>query len=361
MRNGDSAIASFQALAVDHPRMPDAWYGLGEALFHFAGVAGYSPHDAENVFERLVGLDSTFAPIYYHLVDLAAYRGDSARALRFLAHVGVDDQTRTPADAVVALTFGDSAARARMMRSLRDADRSTLSLLVAHFGHGALALPLVDTLAAYLMQADRTPDDRLRGAQYRFVALAGQGRWREAVATWDAVGRAERFDRWMVLAYLAGFPAKEQVEPMFEWARGLVARGAIPDFTRASWELPQQAFRGLVHRVAVEGDSTEVLGLLRRLEATSRRADPSDPLPSALRAALLSRLAMLAADTTTGLSLLERSASRSAEPLGTFFPLMTMGPERWLLAEITAARGERRRASRWLESFTNTWSLGDVL
>jgi hypothetical protein len=361
MRNADSAIAGFQALVVDYPHLTDAWYGLGEALFHFSGLAGQSPLDAGPAFEHLVGLDSTFAPIYYHLVDLAAYRRDPVRAGAFLARMRADDPTRPAAEATIALTFGDSAARGRALLALRKADRSTLSFLVAHFGRGGFNMPLVDTLAGYLLQPDRTPDDRLRGAQYRLVTLIAERRWPEAVKGWEAAGNAERFDRWMVLAYLAGYPAKEIVDPMFAWARELLASGQIPDFTRAPWEAPRQAFRGLVHRAAVQGDSAEVLGLLRRLDRAAGRADLSDPEPPALRATLHARLALLAADTTGALRMLELSASRSAEPLGTFFPLMTMEPERWLLATLSAARGDRQRALRWLDSFANTWSFGDLL
>ncbi len=361
MRYADSAIAGFQALVVDHPRMADAWYGLGESLYHFAGIAGHEPIDADNVFEHLIGLDSTFAPIYDHLVGLALYQQNASKARAFLRHIRAEDDTRPAAEAAFALTFGDSSARTLTMRSLRDADRPTLSLLVVHFGHAGVNLPLVDTLGQYLMRADHTPDDRLRGAQYRLVALAGQARWEEALAAWTSAGGGEPFDRWMVLAYLAGFPSKKTVEPMFAWARSLVAHREIPDFTRAPWELPQQAFRGLVHRASVEGDSADALSLLRRLDAAAGGADASDPMPEALRAALRSRLALLAGDTTEGMRFLRLSVSHSAEPLGTFFPLMAMGPERWLLAEISAARGDRRQANRWLASFENVWSLGDVL
>src|SRR5256712_6868703 len=59
MRNANSAIADFQRLAADFPWMPDVWYGLGEALFHFAGAAGHRPADARRVFEHLAALDST--------------------------------------------------------------------------------------------------------------------------------------------------------------------------------------------------------------------------------------------------------------------------------------------------------------
>ena len=81
---GDSAIATFQSAVLDERDDVDGWLGLGEALVHYAGFSGASPQDARPAFERLAALDSTFAPIYYHLVDLAVYAGDSQAATAFL-------------------------------------------------------------------------------------------------------------------------------------------------------------------------------------------------------------------------------------------------------------------------------------
>jgi hypothetical protein len=334
---------------------------LGEALYHFAGPAGYSPLRAQRVLERVAAQDSTFAPIFGHLVTLAIYARDSTRARVALTHMHPHDRERRAAEIAVALAFGAPGARASVLRSLESADRSTISLLVAWFGHAATDLPLVDTLAGVLLHPGRTPDDWVRGGQYRLVSLAGQGRWPEAFHAWDSVAGGAKFDRWLVQAYLAGLPVEPAAQPMFTWARARMASGEAPDFTRPLWEEPQEAFRGLVHRASLEGDSADVLTLLRRLEAAAPRADRSDPLPSALRAALLARLALLAADTAQTIALLERSVARSGEPYATFFPLISLGPERLLLATLFALRGRPAESIRWLDSFSNTLSYGDVL
>ncbi len=44
-----------------------------------------------------------------------------------------------------------------------------------------------------------------------------------------------------------------------------------------------------------------------------------------------------------------------------FYPLLSMAPERMLLAELSLARGDTATARRWLDSFSNAWSFGDVL
>jgi len=120
-----------------------------------------------------------------------------------------------------------------------------------------------------------------------------------------------------------------------------------------------EAFRALVHRATLAGDSGEVRWLLGRLGDWA--ADPSDPMPGALRAALEARLAMLARDSTRALRLLERSVGRAAQPFMVFYPMLSMGVERMLLAELYAARGDTASAGRWLDSFSNAWSFGDVL
>jgi tRNA A-37 threonylcarbamoyl transferase component Bud32 len=358
-READSAIGAFQTLVADYPGLPDAWFGLGEALFHFAGFADNRPEDAEPALRRLLRDDATFAPLWEHLADLALYRGDAAEARRLLGHLHPNDRDRPGQEAAVALAFGDVAERQRTFAALREAERTRISLLAIIFGHGGAAanLSLVDTLGRLLLAPGRTHEDRVRGAQYRLIALAGQGRWADALAAWRAVQRDPAFDRWIVHAYLAGWPAAAIAEPML--ARARAGRGVrVPEGgDQAPTDESQEAFRALVHRATIAGDSADVHWLLRRLAA----GDSSDPMPGALRAALDARLALLARDTTRALGLLERSVDRVAQPFMVFYPMLAMGVERMLLAELYAGRGDTASARRWLDSFSNAWSFGDAL
>jgi hypothetical protein len=169
------------------------------------------------------------------------------------------------------------------------------------------------------------------------------------------------FDGWLIAAYLAGAPVAQRAEPMFAYARDLVARNRAPDFSLPLLDDREQAFLALVHRATLWGDSAQVLFLLKRLGGARATADPSDPLPATLSASLGARLALLARDTTQAIALLQLAVSRPAEPYIRFFPLTSMSPERMLLVELLAARREQQLLDRWLGSFTNSWSLGDVL
>ena len=57
-----------------YPDDPEVWYHLGEAAYHHTFSDDAIPMTAEQTFtafERAIALDSTFAPAYYHAIELA--------------------------------------------------------------------------------------------------------------------------------------------------------------------------------------------------------------------------------------------------------------------------------------------------
>jgi tetratricopeptide (TPR) repeat protein len=361
LRRGDSAIAAFQRVVLKHPEEIDGWLGLGDVLFHFAGLGRHLSMDAQRALEEVVALDSSFAPIYGHLADLALMRGDAQAARRYLERIPQGDMWRPAREAAVTLWFGKAAARRAVLEQLREGDRPTLSQLVLLLSHGSSRLPLADTIASYLMEPDRTPDDRRRGSEYRLAMLAAMGRWEEGLAIWRAGSPGNEFDPWVLQAYFAGYPVSTVSESMFSSARAIVERARTLDLTvQPSTDLVQ-AVQALVHRATLEGDSAEVLDLLSRLSAARVVRDSSDPLPQALATSLQARLALLADDTVRAIGLLDRSVSRSLWPYTDYFPLSGLAPQRFLLARLLAARGRHESAERWLRSFSNSWAVGDVL
>jgi tRNA A-37 threonylcarbamoyl transferase component Bud32/tetratricopeptide (TPR) repeat protein len=361
LSEGDSAIAAFQTIVADDPTNADAWLGLAESLFHFATATGHPPTEARPAFERLITLDSAFAPIYDHLTDLALRRGELDQAARFLRMIPADDARRPARAAAITLRRTSGMDRTRALDSLARADRYTLSDLIALLVHDPDQLGLADTLARILGGPNRTPDDRRRAADYRLAILAGLGRWPEAVAAWQAEPADRPFDSWVVLTALAGFRADSIAAPMFAWARAAAVRGRAPDFTLPATHEYQQAFQALVYRATVRGDSSEVNWLLRRLKAAPTSSNPSDGLRETLDASLRARLALLAGDTAQASALLQRSLVRMPEWYVTFLPLAGMAPQRFLLADLAFRRRDGTEARRWLSSLTDSWAVSDVV
>jgi eukaryotic-like serine/threonine-protein kinase len=65
-----------------YPDDPQVWYELGEARFHLGYVVGSTPQQTVEAFDRAIALDSAFAPAYFHPVQLAFERNDTAAARR---------------------------------------------------------------------------------------------------------------------------------------------------------------------------------------------------------------------------------------------------------------------------------------
>jgi hypothetical protein len=357
---GDSAIEAFQGTVLDDRTEIDGWLGLGESLVHFAGFTGHSVFDARPAFERVAALDSAFAPIYDHLVALSVYAGDERAARTYLARLPADDPLTFGREATVILRFGSPQERATTLAQLRSADREALREAIIFWVHGGFDLGLADSAAGYLMGPDRTPDDRRRGAQYRLVVRAAQGRLSDALQDWRSAAGAYPFDPWMVQLYLAGYPVRGLAEPVFTWAQTQVTREQFPDFSRSPWDEARQAFEALVYRATLEGDSAGVRDLLQRIQRAPP-PNPIEPSPGALRGSLEARLALLAGDTAAAIAFLRQSLSRIAEIYTANHPLMAMAPQRLLLSELAARRGDSVEARRWRDSFSNSWSIADAL
>jgi eukaryotic-like serine/threonine-protein kinase len=363
-RSVDSAAVQFQKSASENPDLPDALLGLGEFLIHSGGFLGERATVALPTFRRLVAIDSAFAPIDDHLVELALYVGDERLARAHLLRIRGEESRRVSALAV-ALRFGSGRERATAFDSLRAADLRTVATVTALLAQDGLNLPLADSVARVLTLPGRSPEERVRGARWRLAALAGQGRWAQARAAWDSAAGQPAFDPWIVHSWLAGFPVGGTAERMFHWAEAeVVARP--PSFApllrgEANRLDAQDALRALVHRATLYGDPAEVRRLLALVRAAAPTAAPSDPEPDALQASLNARLALLAGDTAQAVAQLERALARVPWSTSWYMPLADGAPQRLLLAHLLDTRGDARGAKRRLASFGQTWLLGDAV
>ena len=91
-------LAASEAAATTLNDSPDAWFALGDYLMHLAGGIGVADVKtrARVAFERAVSLDSSFAPAFEHLVQIAILQHDTTSVRRLgTIYLSMDSESET--------------------------------------------------------------------------------------------------------------------------------------------------------------------------------------------------------------------------------------------------------------------------
>jgi serine/threonine-protein kinase len=82
--DGDSALYWFRQAAQATPEWSEAWYEIGEAAYHLWPSVENLDSVAEASFEQSASLDPDFAPVVFHLAELAVANADVGKATALL-------------------------------------------------------------------------------------------------------------------------------------------------------------------------------------------------------------------------------------------------------------------------------------
>jgi len=151
------------------PDRADAWFELGDGLFHFGAVVGYTDADARaaDALKRALALDSTYAPAAEHLLLIEAHQGDTSAVRQLGRHFLSIDPASENADGIrwrMAVALGDSASLASITRR-----RDTLTPISAHTMAYMSQLDAVDLDRAQRIADAAVEHARAQGDKY--VAL----------------------------------------------------------------------------------------------------------------------------------------------------------------------------------------------
>jgi DNA-binding SARP family transcriptional activator len=157
LRAGAEELADWERAARAAPDSPEAWYELGDRLFHVGSALGIS--DAERqagaALSQAVALDSGFALPLAHLVELAARSGDATRMRHLAALYFALDPTSPTRDYMrwrVADAVGDVGEIARLRDEIPRASTASLERIVGveqlEGNRSVLAEPAVTELQA---------------------------------------------------------------------------------------------------------------------------------------------------------------------------------------------------------------------
>jgi serine/threonine-protein kinase len=173
-----------------YPQDPFAWYTLAEAQYHYGLGPGLArrPSDQLALWDRIVGLDSSFAPGYVHAIELAMEVGDEAKSRRYSArYAALGSEDRDAAGMLIVDRF-----LRRESWSEGDLDRLLDTASIDAVWHAAISfLPVPDSAETALRLAHAivrkpVPDTGLVTSEawraYPLVAALGlRGRLQEMV------------------------------------------------------------------------------------------------------------------------------------------------------------------------------------
>jgi tetratricopeptide (TPR) repeat protein len=145
------ALSQFERLTRRYPDDLEAWYGLGEAYYHIGSEAGYPLTSPVRPFERTFELDSTFAPPFIHLVQVAHTADDSAAARRWSDYYLDLDSTSIFARSfalVTELRFGSPEDSLRAIETFGDSEADLIGTSMCSCLGGRKSLGAYEAVAA---------------------------------------------------------------------------------------------------------------------------------------------------------------------------------------------------------------------
>jgi tetratricopeptide (TPR) repeat protein len=168
------ALSHFEQLTRRYPDDLEAWYGLGEAHYHIGSQAGYPLTSPIRPFERTFELDSTFAPPFIHLVQVAHTADDSAAARRWSDYYLDLDSTSIYARSfalVTELRFGSADDSLSAVETFGNSEADLIGTSMCSCLGGRKSLGAYEAVAA-TTKANPKLTDRDRG--WTLVSLGSQ-------------------------------------------------------------------------------------------------------------------------------------------------------------------------------------------
>lgn len=238
-RRGDANEAEtlYRSYLGRYPDDVQAWFELGEILYHLNILRGRPSTEALEAFSRVLDFEPDNAAAMQHLIRLDAKEGRIA-ALdslvdRYVAIAGGGERALEVL-AIQAFAHGDAKKEAEVVSGLRTAPDITLWLAVGSVTHNTGAPDDWERLIRLMTEPSRSPHIRGQGQVWLGCLRLGTGRWREAREELErarglAAPALETYYR-STLRLLPFVPATDdEIGSLLDEARALPARASEGD------------------------------------------------------------------------------------------------------------------------------------
>jgi tetratricopeptide (TPR) repeat protein len=341
----------------------EAWFQLGEHLFHVAPYLGRSATESREPFERVLSFEPDEAHALIHLLRLESLAPDAAR-LDALASRYIDLEPESErvleARALRAFAIGDEQSQARVLAELRLA--ADEQLLVAAWSIPVFTENLAgaERIAEMLTEPTRPPEVRTLGYSHLAFLQFAQGRPNAAKAALDAGATIDRAPALEYRALLAAVPflsrrsdalrvARAQLE---NWNAATARSSGNPiNFVSANdgahLHLRLYLLALLSARLGEDDIALRYANELAELDGP----DPVVALARALVGGVRAQVSLNTGDSAQALARLERTRYQGWYQPMVGSPFFGQDRERYLRAELLATSGREEEALVWYNSF----------
>jgi DNA-binding SARP family transcriptional activator/Tfp pilus assembly protein PilF len=343
-----------------HPDDVEAWFLLGDLLFHSNPLRGRSAAEAREPFERALELEPDHVSAMVHLARIAAIEGrtvDADDLAGCALAAGPDADQALSLRALLAWLRGDRVAQAVVADELQRARAVTVAVAFSDVALYSGDLAGADALARGFIQAARS--DEMRALCHLLLAHVALARGDQAGA-WNELDQAERLEPATALetrALFSALPFVERGPAELERVRGALLRwdaDAVP---------PSGFFVFAMHNGLHRYIRPYLLALIeaRRGDARASRAhaDALAALPAPETGAELvehltrgarARAAWAAGEPAMALRELESGRSEAWFQLTVASPFYSQAFERFMRAELLRELGRETEAEGWYRS-----------
>jgi tetratricopeptide (TPR) repeat protein len=354
-----NAESLYNAITTTYPDDIEAWFHLGDMLFHCNPLRGRSAAESRGAFERILGYEPDHLASLVHLMRVAAIERrhdqalDLARRVRALSPAG--DQSLA-LEAFVAFAAKDERLIERVIQSLRHARAVTVAVAFSDVALYSGNPDGAECVARAFIEVARSSELRaLCHVGIAHIALS-QGRYRAAraeLAAAQALDYPQALETRALFAALPFVPVDEGElselrEQLRLWDPSEVVTSGIPALAVHNLLHPalQEYLLGLLAVRA--GDLAEARHALGRLSA---QADGTEPAArAALRRGLAASVARVQSGPGGALSLLGTPRVDLWFQVTVVSPFLSLAHERFLRAELLHETGRDAEALGWYGS-----------
>jgi tetratricopeptide (TPR) repeat protein len=338
-----------------YPDDVEAWFHLGDLLFHSNPLRGRNVAESRAPFERVIALEPEHLAATVHLVRIAAIEDREAelfglidRALR----ISPDGDQALAMRALRAYRTRDAEAMARLEEELQHARAVTVAIAFSDVALYSRNLEGAERLARRFIHVARAPE--LRALCHILLACLTLAD-RRVEAAWKELEQAEQLDpAWglemrALFASLRFLPTPEgQVrsirDTLERWDPSSVPASSFPLFAMHNGLHP--AVRAWLLGL-LDLRLGDVTGAMSRADAVETHVSGGAHVASGLAAELRAAIARVQGKPADALAVLEASSPALWFQLTVASPFFTLASSRLLRAELLEEVGRRREAADW--------------